>query len=107
MANSFSVKHSPDLIPRRRSLVTPTDVKEARLSLTVSCLIRFQIAWLDESNSVIADGTSAVQELMADGKRFNSVSTLRFTARAEHDGANFTCQAQNSANRQPQSASIG
>ena len=107
MANSFSVKHSPDLIPRRRSLVTPTDVKEARLSLTVSCLIRFQIAWLDESNSVIADGTSAVQELMADGKRFNSVSTLRFTARAEHDGANFTCQAQNSANRQPRSASIG
>ena len=107
MANSFSVKHSPDLIPRRRSLVTPTDVKEARLSLTVSCLIRFQIAWLDESNSVIADGTSAVQELMADGKRFNSVSTLRFTARAEHDGANFTCQAQNSANRQPRSESIG
>ena len=69
-------------------------------------LVRFQITWLDESNSVIAEGTSAVQELMADGKRFNSISTLRFTARAEHDGANFTCQAQNSANRQPQSASI-
>ena len=65
-----------------------------------------QITWFDSDRSVVTDGVHTVRELMSDGKRFTAVSTLKFRARVAHDGRNFTCQAQNSADRQPHSASI-
>ena len=55
---------------------------------------------------MVSEGVQTVQELLEDGKRFTTVSILRFAASVKHDGATFTCQAQNSANRQPQAASI-
>jgi hypothetical protein len=55
---------------------------------------------------VIREGVHTTHELMDDGKRFNTVSVLRFSARLEHDGRNITCQAQNTADRQPHTATI-
>ena len=66
----------------------------------------FQITWIDDRGLVLTEGVRTVQELMDDGKRFVTVSILKFVASIEHHGRNFTCQAQNSANRHPQSASI-
>lgn len=67
----------------------------------------FQITWFDDDRQeVIERGIQTVQELMEDGKRFKTISVLRFEALDIHDGKNITCQAQNSADRQPHSASI-
>lgn len=66
-----------------------------------------EITWFDDDRQeVIERGIQTVQELMEDGKRFKTISVLRFEALDIHDGKNITCQAQNSADRQPHSASI-
>ena len=62
----------------------------------------FQITWFDERNMVITEGVRTLHELMDDGKRFVSISVLRFRATVGHNGKNLTCQAQNSATPQPQ-----
>jgi DNA invertase Pin-like site-specific DNA recombinase len=61
-----------------------------------------QITWFDERNMVITEGVRTLHELMEDGKRFVSVSILRFRATTSHNGKNVTCQAQNAATAQPQ-----
>ena len=67
----------------------------------------FQITWYDnELKETIEGGVQTVSELMADGKRFKTISVLRFTADLEHNGRNITCQAQNSADSQPHTRSI-
>ena len=64
-----------------------------------------QITWIDDRGLVLTDGVRTVQELMDDGKRYVTISILKFTATIEHHDRNFTCQAQNSANRHPASVS--
>ena len=66
------------------------------------CFIHFQITWFDERNMVITEGVRTLHELMEDGKRFVSISVLRFRASVGHNGKKLTCQAQNSATPQPQ-----
>jgi hypothetical protein len=51
---------------------------------------------------VITEGVRTLHELMEDGKRFNSISVLRFRSAVSHNGKNVTCQAQNPATPQPQ-----
>lgn len=68
-------------------------------------LIFFQITWIDDRGLVLTDGVRTVQELMEDGKRYVTISILKFVATIQHHGRNFTCQAQNSANRHPASVS--
>jgi len=65
----------------------------------------FQISWYDERNMIITEGVRTIHELMDDGKRFVSLSILRFKAGMNHNGKNITCHAQNSATPQPQSVS--
>ncbi|CAB4058946.1 Irregular chiasm C-roughest protein [Lepeophtheirus salmonis] len=66
-----------------------------------------EITWFDSQNEVVREGVQTFQELAEDGKRFNTKSILKFVAKAEsHHEKNFTCQAQNSADRQPHSVSI-
>ena len=65
----------------------------------------FQITWIDDRGLVLTDGVRTVQELMEDGKRYVTISILKFVATIQHHGRNFTCQAQNSANRHPASVS--
>ena len=65
----------------------------------------FQITWMDDRGLVVSEGVRTVQELMEDGKRYVTISILKFVADIEHHGRNFTCQAQNSANRHPASVS--
>ena len=65
----------------------------------------FQITWIDDRGLVLTDGVRTVQELMEDGKRYVTISILKFVATIDHHGRNFTCQAQNSANRHPASVS--
>ena len=65
-----------------------------------------QITWVDGSSGVLTDGVSTVRELLPDSKRFSTISTLVLSASRRHHGRNFTCQAQNSADRQPHSTSI-
>ncbi len=64
-----------------------------------------QITWLDDRGLVLTEGVRTVQELMEDGKRYVTISILKFVATTQHHGRSFTCQAQNSANRQPKSVS--
>ena len=68
-------------------------------------MLIFQITWFNDNNEVIQEGVQTRSELMEDGKRFVTISVLRFVAKTEHHNSNFTCQAQNSAIRQPQSVS--
>eukprot|EP00095_Tigriopus_kingsejongensis_P001959 maker-scaffold594_size129171-snap-gene-0.23 protein:Tk01959 transcript:maker-scaffold594_size129171-snap-gene-0.23-mRNA-1 annotation:"irregular chiasm c-roughest protein isoform x3" len=66
-----------------------------------------EITWFDnDRQEVIEDGIQTVQELMEDGKRFKTISILRFEAQDSHNDKSITCQAQNSADRQPKSTSI-
>ena len=67
--------------------------------------ICFQITWFTDDNVVIDEGVRTRTEVMKDGKRHVTISTLKFAAMTEHHNKNFTCQAQNSAIRQPQSVS--
>ena len=60
---------------------------------------------MDDRGLVLTEGVRTVQELMEDGKRYVTISILKFVASIEHHGRNFTCQAQNSANRHPASVS--
>lgn len=71
-----------------------------------SLLLDLQINWFNDQNVLIDEGVETRQELMADGKRFVTVSVLKFVASTEHHNRTFSCQAQNSAIRQPQSTSI-
>jgi len=64
-----------------------------------------EITWLDDRGLVLTDGVRTVQELMEDGKRYVTISILKFMATKNHHDLNFTCQAQNSANRHPASVS--
>jgi len=64
-----------------------------------------EITWFDDNNEVIEEGVRTRTELMEDGKRYVTISVLKFVAKTQHHNANFTCQAQNSAIRQPQSVS--
>ncbi|XP_048485778.1 irregular chiasm C-roughest protein-like isoform X2 [Plutella xylostella] len=58
-----------------------------------------EITWVDGHQAVIRDGVETKVELMPDGQRFTTRSTLRLTPSMEHHNLTVTCQAQNTADR--------
>ena len=88
-----------------QALIVPSFLKDRISLITKIYLYDLQITWTDDRGLVISEGVRTHQELMEDGKRYKTISILKFPASIEHHDRNFTCQAQNSANRQPASVS--
>lgn len=65
-----------------------------------------ELSWLDGDASVVKSNLDEKKNLMADGKRFNSVSKWTLTPGRQHDGKTFKCRAENPALSQPLYAEI-
>ena len=76
------------------------------MSLFIDHDFVFQITWIDGSGNVIEDGIEAVTEEIEGTKRVTAISTLTLTAAKADHNSSLTCQAQNSADREPKVTSI-
>ena len=65
-----------------------------------------QITWVDGSGEVISDGITTETEDVENTKRKTAISILKFTAKKTDHNTTLTCQAQNSADREPKSVAI-
>jgi hypothetical protein len=65
-----------------------------------------QITWIDGLGNVLTNGIEYVKEPLADSRRFTAKSILKLTPKKEHHNTTFTCQAQNTADRNYRSAKL-
>lgn len=65
-----------------------------------------EITWLDGFGNVIHDNIEYTTVPLSDLRRHTAKSVLRFIPKREHHNTNFTCQAQNTADRNYRSARI-
>lgn len=66
----------------------------------------FQITWIDGSGTVIETGITKTTNDVENTKRVTAISKLKLTAKKAHHNTTLTCQAQNSADRQPKSTTV-
>ncbi|XP_016981202.1 irregular chiasm C-roughest protein [Drosophila rhopaloa] len=65
-----------------------------------------EITWIDGLGNVLTDNIEYTVIPLPDLRRFTAKSVLRLTPKKEHHNTNFTCQAQNTADRTYRSAKI-
>ncbi|KAH8416403.1 hypothetical protein KR222_001588 [Zaprionus bogoriensis] len=65
-----------------------------------------EITWIDGLGNVLTDNIEYTVIPLPDLRRFTAKSLLRLTPKKEHHNTNFTCQAQNTADRTYRSAKI-
>ncbi|ALC48822.1 rst [Drosophila busckii] len=65
-----------------------------------------EITWIDGLGNVLTDNIEYTVIPMPDLRRYTAKSLLRLTPKKEHHNTNFTCQAQNTADRTYRSAKI-
>ncbi|XP_017009219.2 irregular chiasm C-roughest protein [Drosophila takahashii] len=65
-----------------------------------------EITWIDGLGTVLTDNIEYTVIPLPDQRRFTAKSVLRLTPKKEHHNTNFTCQAQNTADRTYRSAKI-
>lgn len=65
-----------------------------------------QITWIDGDGNVITDNIDYSTQLLPDMRRSTAKSILKLIPKMEHHNKNFTCQAQNTADRTYRSAKI-
>ena len=65
-----------------------------------------QLTWLDGSGTVLDDSISKSTREVENTRRVTAVSKITLTAKKSHHNTSLTCQAQNSADRQPRSVSV-
>lgn len=70
------------------------------------CAGFLQITWIDGLGNVMTDGLEYNVEALPDGRLFTARSILKLTPKKEHHNTNFTCQAQNTADRTYRSAKL-
>eukprot|EP00099_Drosophila_melanogaster_P010527 NP_001284835.1 roughest, isoform B [Drosophila melanogaster] len=65
-----------------------------------------EITWIDGLGNVLTDNIEYTVIPLPDQRRFTAKSVLRLTPKKEHHNTNFSCQAQNTADRTYRSAKI-
>ncbi|XP_017154782.1 irregular chiasm C-roughest protein [Drosophila miranda] len=65
-----------------------------------------EITWIDGLGNVLTDNIEYTVIPLPDLRRYTAKSVLRLTPKKEHHNTNFTCQAQNTADRTYRSAKI-
>ncbi|EDV99713.1 GH12264 [Drosophila grimshawi] len=65
-----------------------------------------EITWIDGLGNVLTDNIEYTVIPLPDLRRYTAKSLLRLTPKKEHHNTNFTCQAQNTADRTYRSAKI-
>ncbi|EDV45700.1 irregular chiasm C-roughest protein [Drosophila erecta] len=65
-----------------------------------------EITWIDGLGTVLTDNIEYTVIPLPDQRRFTAKSVLRLTPKKEHHNTNFSCQAQNTADRTYRSAKI-
>ncbi|TRY63192.1 hypothetical protein TCAL_02084 [Tigriopus californicus] len=65
-----------------------------------------EITWIGGSGTVIETGITKTTNDVENTKRLTTISKLKLTAKKAHHNTTLTCQAQNSADRQPKSTSV-
>ena len=65
-----------------------------------------QITWIDGLGNVVTDGISYTTKLLQDNYRFRTISQLRIATKRAYHQTTFKCQAQNTAERTHQTATI-
>jgi len=103
---TVTVPPEPPVILNGNQLKTTEDRK-----VKIKCSSRggkpaAEITWLDGSGTVISDGIEQETEEIESTKRVTAISTLTLTAAKTDHNSTLTCQAQNSADREPKSTKI-
>ncbi|XP_017086203.1 irregular chiasm C-roughest protein [Drosophila eugracilis] len=65
-----------------------------------------EITWIDGLGNVLTDNIEYTVITLPDQRRFTAKSVLRLTPKKEHHNTNFSCQAQNTADRTYRTAKI-
>ena len=66
----------------------------------------FQIYWHDGDGHVVVKNVRTSEDMLEDGKRFNTTSVITFKPKKKHHNKTLTCSASNIADRSRRSVSI-
>ncbi|XP_055841276.1 irregular chiasm C-roughest protein [Episyrphus balteatus] len=103
---SVLVPPEPPKISQGDFIMTTEDRKVEIECISVGGKPASEITWIDGLGTVINDNIEYTVIPMPDLRRFTAKSVLRLTPRKEHHNTNFTCQAQNTADRTYRSTKI-
>lgn len=80
--------------------------REFHSLLSINYMVHFQIYWHDGDGHVVVKNVRTSEDMLEDGKRFNTTSVITFKPKKKHHNKTLTCSASNIADRSRRSVSI-